>query len=522
MQIDWSLVLMLAGSSLAAALVALWALGRFGPLQPRHGAALLSADGDSAVLIFDGERLVDATAAGRALLAAIPGRRPPWRRLVAFMSPRFPGFEAAMRELPQSGRFRLELGGTRPLAVLAECQGGLTRITLCDGRSDPLRTAIDPLSQAAQEEELELLRRLADHSPGPAWRERPDGAVIWANRAYLDLALPETGEGGELPWPLPTLFAAGSAGRQPALAPLDGAARWFDLARFPFGTDQLVVALPADAAVRAEASLRSFIQTLTKTFAHLRLGLAIFDRERTLALFNPALLELTGLSPEFLSSRPSFFSVLDAMRERRTIPEPKDYKSWRRDMAAAERAATTGEFEDTWTLPSGRTYRVTGRPHPDSAIAFLIEDITDEMTLTRRFRAELDLSQSVLDALEEAVAVFSAAGLLILSNTAYARLWGDDPAETLARTRIGEAAALWQARTAPDTLWSRVAEFVGSIGPRAAWAAETQLIDGRLLACRFAPIADGATLVGFCPRPVAEAAPTGPATRRSPARRRSA
>jgi len=47
-------------------------------------------------------------------------------------------------------------------------------------------------------------------------------------------------------------------------------------------------------------------------------------------LFNPALLDLTGLPAEFLAMRPSLLSVLDAMHDRNMIPEPKDYRSWRR------------------------------------------------------------------------------------------------------------------------------------------------------------------------------------------------
>ena len=97
--------------------------------------------------------------------------------------------------------------------------------------------------------------------------------------------------------------------------------------------------LPADTAVHAEAALRSFIQTLSQTFAHLKIDFAIFDRRRQLVLFNPALGDLTGLAPEFLSSRPTLFSLLDALRERRMIPEPRDYKHWRREMLELEAAA---------------------------------------------------------------------------------------------------------------------------------------------------------------------------------------
>ena len=59
--------------------------------------------------------------------------------------------------------------------------------------------------------------------------------------------------------------------------------------------------------------------------------------------------------------------------------------------------ASDGHYAEAWTLPNGLTYRVTGRPHPDGAIAFLIEDITDEISFSRRTKSQLEIRQAVLD-----------------------------------------------------------------------------------------------------------------------------
>ena len=177
------------------------------------------------------------------------------------------------------------------------------------------------------------------------------------------------------------------------------------------------------------------IRDRTKTFADLPTGLAIFDRERNLQLFNPALIDLTGLSAGFLTGRPTLFDFLDKLRDARMVPEPKDYRSWRQQMNNLEAAAATGHHVETWSLPGGQTYRVTGRPHPDGAVAFLFEDITSEISLTRKFRAELTLGAHVLDGLEDALAVFSPSGQMLLSNRSYVALWGEK-SETLALSLI--------------------------------------------------------------------------------------
>jgi PAS domain-containing protein len=307
-----------------------------------------------------------------------------------------------------------------------------------------------------------------------------------------------------LSWPLPELFGQlswdmpGSATRQrfPLTVAGEAKPRWFEVQRYPQGGDRILFALPADDAVQAETALRSFVQTLTKTFAHLTIGLAIFDGNRQLALFNPALIDLTGLAPEFLSSRPTLFRLLDAMRERQMLPEPKDYKSWRAEIAALERAAASGQYEETWTLPNGQTYRVTGRPHPDGAVAFVIEDISAEMSLTRRFRADLELSHATIDTMEEAIAVFSPSGLLVFANAAYGQLWHDAP-DANRDSSIAEAVRSWQRGSAVSPVWAEARAFVLETGARTPWKGSARLGDGRLLACRFAALPGGASLIGF-------------------------
>ena len=73
-----------------------------------------------------------------------------------------------------------------------------------------------------------------------------------------------------------------------------GVVQWYEISATGSDGGMVFYALPADRLAPAEATLRDFMQTLTKTFAQLPIGLAIFDSSRILQLFNPALLDLTG------------------------------------------------------------------------------------------------------------------------------------------------------------------------------------------------------------------------------------
>jgi PAS domain-containing protein len=259
----------------------------------------------------------------------------------------------------------------------------------------------------------------------------------------------------------------------------------------------MVFALPADRLEQAERSLHDVMVTLTKTFAHLHVGLAVFDHRRQLQLFNPAITDLTGVPVDFLAHRPTLTALLDAMRERNTIPEPKDYRSWRRQLLDMEKAAASGLYEDTWSLPTGQTYRVIGRPHPDGALALIIEDISDEMTRSRRYRAEIELNLSVIDGLDEAIAVFSQSGQLVMSNVAYSRLWGHDPAATLGDATMAGLLGQWKSQAAPTPLWDQLEDMAASPADRQAIRTDLRLKDGRLIACHFSPLEGGATMAAF-------------------------
>jgi PAS domain-containing protein len=505
---DWVLGLWMVGVALSAALSGLLAVWLW---QRRAADAVRSVFHDvgaEAVFLFDGDRLVDATPQARALLTAVPVAGGALQQLMAFLVPRFPMVETRLADLPAEGAFTLAgsasgdgLPGGSDLRLRCEWRGGLTRLAVT-GTADHHRAPIlDPMTHRAIDEELALLREIVGNVPVLIWRENTSGGIIWANGAYIALAAQRLPEDQDMPWPLPRLLPTPIvSGQRVQLLALDGAAPdqgWHEAVTVDQHGARTVFALPSDHLVRTEVSLRNFRQTLTKTFAHLPIGLAIFDRDRQLALFNPALLDLTALPADFLSSRPTLFAFLDAMRDRNMIPEPKDYRSWRRQMADLEKAAASGRYEETWILPSGQTYRVIGRPHPDGAMALLFEDISTEMSRTRRYRADLELGQSVIDAMEEGVAVFSASGGLLMANAAYSRLWNHEPETTLDDMGIGVMAAHWRAGSAPSELWAQAEDFVTTLGERGAWTGEARLNDGRLVRCRFTPLPGSSTLISF-------------------------
>jgi PAS domain-containing protein len=506
--VDIGILLVNAAVGFCVASLALALVAAVGLRRTRHDLrdTLEQARSGGIAFLFEGEALVDATPDARRLLdgAAAEDGATDWRRLAGLLRHRFPGLDAAIATLGQAGTARIASDHGAAETLVAQSKAGLVRVTMGEGSGASDRAG--QVALAAAEAELAALREVIGAEPTVAWKQAGDGTILWANARYFSLVADVHGVEAAQLWPPTRLFDLPPPGREAertalprqSLKPADGGpARWFTFHTLQSGDGLLCFGLPADEIVSAETALRDFVQTLSITYAELPVGLAIFDRERRLAMFNPALTDLTALDPGFLIARPTLFAFLDQLRDRRRIPEPRNYQSWRQRMIDLEAAAADGFLQEDWPLPSGHTYRVTGRPHPNGAVAFLFEDVSSEISLTRRFRSEVELGQSALDSLDEAIAVFSSDGVIVLSNAAYSRLWEHEPSSTLAETGINEATRHWQSRSTSSPVWDEAREFLAQRGNRAEWSGTVVLVDGRSLTCRFRPLPGGATLAGF-------------------------
>ncbi|WP_299360784.1 PAS-domain containing protein [uncultured Paracoccus sp.] len=497
MQIEVTTIVAALATGTVSVLIALALWRRLEPGGARR-PVLVDARAEPMVLLFRDRQLVDATPPARMLLSKLHGDDE-WARLTAWLAMRFPDLGSTIEVVSQQGRAETlggrGLGAARLRLTIEDLGSRVLRLTIADPQAENAGVTVDSLSLAHMEEELDLLRRSVDEAPVMIWREAEDGQVTWANAAYLREV--EAHSPDDTLWPMPRLIdvPVPSDAATPVRAVLEtgDSARWFDCYARQDQGGRMIFAVAADSAVRAERSLREFVQTLTKTFADLPIGLAIFDRQRHLQLFNPALIDLTGLPTGFLTARPTLHALLDRLREVRMVPEPKDYRSWRAKMTSLEAAAASGHHVETWTLPGGQTYRVTGRPHPDGAIAFLFEDITTEMSLTRRFRAELSLGSEVLDAVDEALAVFDASGRLVITNKRYSDQWGDQLRPTLT-----DHMAAWRAAV-PEGGHEGLRQALTELRGRELRRGATIAPNGGLMSWTVRPLSGARTLVSFYP-----------------------
>ncbi len=265
------------------------------------------------------------------------------------------------------------------------------------------------------------------------------------------------------------------------------------------GEDGTLVGFATDASVAASAerSLTRFVQTMTETFAHLTVGLAIFDRNQTLALFNPALAAMWQQDPAWLARRPKLRDILDRLRTARRIPEMRDYHGWRDRLLGLFDDTERADYEELWNLADGTTMRVLGRPHPHGALAVIFDDVTERMRLERRNRHMDDLINSTLENLNEGLAVFAPDGTLQFVNRAFHEIWDTDPASVTLGMHASDLAGLCSRLAVEVEVWDRMVHYATGEENRRAWTSRLSLGSGRMLAARFAPLPDGSTMALF-------------------------
>lgn len=453
--------------------------------------------GQTVSLLFENDELHHASETASKLYQLSPGRND-WYDMRERLGTRFPKLpsSAGKAERGETTVSARDIEDSATLCITKE--GAFTRIHMVE---DGAQTHAQAERIKLLQKELEDLQLASDTTSHAIWQVDAHGRVTWFNTAYaqlykrLHISVPDENK------PVFEFSKAFDAdtGRQriSTRLPDENKDDWYDVSAVSVGDITIFHAVNVNALVKSEVAQRNFVQTLAKTFAQLSIGLAIFDRNGQLALFNPALIDLTDLPADFLSGRPTLMSFFDRIRENRRMPEPKNYHSWRQQIADVITAATDGRYQETWTLETGQTYRVNGRPHPDGAIAFLIEDISAEVLLTRNFRAELELGQSLMDTFDEALVVFSSTGVLTFCNLAYRRMWGMDPDNSFADVTINDCVQEWKKSCEPGVRWATLTDFVLDYGEKTTWDLSATLVSGERLTGSVSRIASGATIIRF-------------------------
>ena len=270
--------------------------------------------------------------------------------------------------------------------------------------------------------------------PFPVWIRSPDFNLLEVNDAYVNAMEGGTATatieqnmeffGAAGPASASRAIEQGSTLRERRFGVIDGQRRAFNVTNTPLDTEgnTLGIAIDVTGEEEALAELSRVLDSQSETLNRLRSPVAIFGPGQTLRFYNNAFTRLVHVAEDQLAAGIRHSELLDAMHERRRLPEQADFRRWKEGILK-QYTTLLEPFEEMWHLPDGTTHRVVTQPHPLGGLLILFEDVTDRLALERSYNTLIAVQQETLDNMRESIAVFGTDGRLQLSNPAFARIW---------------------------------------------------------------------------------------------------
>ncbi|MGE5516502.1 MAG: ATP-binding protein [Bacteroidota bacterium] len=364
-----------------------------------------------------------------------------------------------------------------------------------------------------------FLRAMIDALPMPVWLRDEDLSLLTVNRAYavaVDAASPEAAVAGQVELASDNLVretralaararAAGEPRADHFHVVLSGERRLASVTEVPLQVGEtLLTAGFAQDQTRIEelqSDLAHHVAAHGEVLERLATAIAIYSTDTRLTFFNTAFARLWRLDRDWLMAQPTYGGVLDALRERRLLPETADYRAAKEE-ELKRFVSLIDPVETLLHLPDGRTLRRVVSPHPYGGLIYTYEDVTDTLALERSFNTAVAVQRETLDHLHEGIAVFGGDGRLKLTNPAFGRIWHLQPEDLAGEPHLHEVVErlkpLFEGRPDRASSWpSARDQLMALVNGRHAMEGRLERQDDSILDCTAVPLPDGATLLTF-------------------------
>lgn len=354
--------------------------------------------------------------------------------------------------------------------------------------------------------ELKNYSTILNMAPFPIWQRDETMQIKFYNLSYSEavedeMARPEDGT--------PELDKKSRAMAQMALDSgrnvserrhivVGGARRLYQISEFPVKEEGIVVGFAIDITdiENIQEDLTRHISAQADLLESSASAMAIYGSDMRLKSFNYAFVALWKLDEMWLGSQPTYGEILEALREKRKLPEQANFQLFKQQ----QMKLFTGliePHEEFFYLPDGKALRVIAIPHALGGILFAYEDVTDRLALERSYNTLIAVQRETLDNLHEGVAVFGEDGRLRLSNPNYLQLWHIDNETARSEPHVQEIIEKCKSLFVYDE-WNTFKERqIEMLQTREGKAQHIERTDGKVIDWRKVPLPDGATLITY-------------------------
>ena len=277
--------------------------------------------------------------------------------------------------------------------------------------------------------EIERLQNVLEALDMPVWQRGEDKKIIDCNNAYRKLSETESEntEINDLNKEAAELAERCFNHKLPQNKRLkiisEGNIQIYEVCEIPTEDGSIGFAKNVDELSKVQDELKTNEEVQKQLLETSASAIAVYGADEKLKFFNNAFMNLWKLEEAWLGAQPTYGEVLEALREKRKLPEQADFRTFKQENLGLFKDLIDPK-EDFYFLPDETALRVIIVPHALGGLQFVYEDMTDKLALERSYNTLLAVQSETLDNLHEGVAVFGESGRLTLSNPIYAGIWG--------------------------------------------------------------------------------------------------
>lgn len=363
--------------------------------------------------------------------------------------------------------------------------------------------------KSALEDKLRDYTARLEAVPVPLWVRDMAGALIWVNAPYADMVECDTGtavrEQRELMGAKAAAarsMAARARGERAEIsekhpAVVRGERRLVQITELPLGPHHTMgMAQDMTALDEMNSELRRFRASTQELLRSLNTGIAIFNPKTQLTFYNDAFVTLFPLDAVFLDDKPTLNEMMEALRDKRRLPEQADFKSYKKQWIDRF-TSLIGPHEEMMHLPDGTSIRVLVVPHPLGGLFMTFEDVTSRLQLESSYNTLIAVQRETLDNLAEGLAVWGPDARLALFNPAFAAMWKLKPKDLDAKPHASTIVPQLE-QFFSTALWADAGTVLQQATiSRRAERGRLNLADGRTIEYATIPLPDGGMLNRF-------------------------
>lgn len=360
--------------------------------------------------------------------------------------------------------------------------------------------------------EITILRRMVDASPVALWYRHSSGRIHFCNKAFANIldtsvhkAIAENrelidrfGETRTYDLSRKALTLNERLSIRSHIV-VDGQRKYLEISETPIIEmgETIGCAVDITAVENLEKELDLITRAQKEILNHLSSPVAVYAPDTRMIFFNHSYVKMFKQEESWLLTQPTLGEIMDHLREIRKIPEYSDFRAHKEGRMKLFNNLLE-PIHEIMHQPDGTICRLVIAPTPSGGLVYIFDNITDSLSLERRFNTLIAVQKETIDHLYEGIIVFGTDYKLRFSNPSMRKIWDVNPDVYAEDTHLNEviksishhfksmqASKAWQAKV------------LDMVARRHSQQHRLKLKRDKLVECTYVPLPDGSHLLSF-------------------------